>query len=139
MSVSRVLLHLAAVVLPMAVAAFLVGELHDLPGFMQFGAPAVMAAQLATVMGWPLFDSAARRGGWWRPALAGIVMAMLTHLLFGPCLMLFGGTSGGGLSLMLLASLGSLLVAGVFTVPAVVLLNLILNRVRRKELHCAAV
>lgn len=139
MNVSRVLLHLAAVVLPMAVAAFVVGDLHDLQGFMQFGVAAVLAAQLATVIGWPLFDGAARRGGGWRAILAGIVMALSTHLLFGPCLLLFGGTSGGALSAVLLASLGSFLIAGAFTVPAVLLLSLVLNRLRRKELHSAAV
>lgn len=140
MSVSRVLLYLAAALLPlMAVATLVFRDLHDIRTLLQLGAPAVMAAQLATAIGWPLFDSAVRRGGWWRTVLAGIVMAVLTHVLFGPCLLLSGGLSGAGLSPVLLASFGSLLVAGAFTVPAVVLLNLVLNRVRRKELDRAAV
>lgn len=140
MSVSRVLLHLAAALLPLvAVAAIMQGGFHDSSNFVALGLPAVLAAQLASFIGWPMFESAAHRGGGWRAALTGIVMGVLTHLLFGPFLMLFGGGAPGAFAFMLAASIGSLLVVGMVSVPAVVVINLVLIRLRRKELHCAAV
>ena len=147
MIASRVLLHLAAALLPLAAAALIMRGKSGSTDAIMFMVSAVAAAQLAALLGWPLFDRAARRGGWWRAALSGVVMALLTHALFAPMVAVWGLFIGArvfrdpehfGL-LMLWLSVGSLIMAGAVTVPAVVLLNLALQPLRRKELHRVAV
>ncbi|MCQ4166877.1 hypothetical protein [Tahibacter harae] len=146
MSFTRLLLHAAALVLPALVIGIAVGvaggnaaEIPPLAGF------AMLAAQLAALAGWPLLDSAARRPGLVRPVLAGLFMAVLTHVLFGVLLSL-------GLSLKhaVLSDLGellrsmvffvflSLMLAGWATAPALMGLAAGLCRLRRGELAAPA-
>lgn len=147
MIASRVLLHLAAALLPLAAAALIMrGNLGSTDSIM-FMLAAIAAAQLAASLGWPLFDRAARRGGGWRAAASGVVMALLTHLLFAPLVAVCGLLIGARIFrdpaqfglMMLWLSVGSLILAGAVTVPAVALLNLALQPLRRKELHRVAV
>ncbi len=140
---SRALLHLAAVVLPAAAAAVVLRNERPTVEYLLLCSAASGAAQIAVLIGWRLFDSAARRGGLWRAVLAGVVMAVLTHLLFGPAMALCWAVAGqfppDFVPFVLLLSFGSLIVMGVATVPAVVIVNLLLNRLRRKELLRVAV
>lgn len=152
---ARVVLHLGAGVLPLAVVAVAVllvfgrGALSAAgateAGFI--GLAAAAAAQIAALAGWPLLDDAARRTGWWRPLLTGVGMALLTHLLFGPIMQLVGrlhaaasypsvaGLLLGALSL----SLVSLLLVGWATAPLVAAFAVFVHRLRSKELARAAV
>lgn len=147
MIASRVLLHLAAALLPLAAAALIMRGNAGSTDAIMFMVSAIGAAQLAVLLGWPLFNSAARRGGWWRAALSGAAMALLTHALFAPMVAVCGLFIGAGMFrdpqqfglLMLALSAGSLVLAGAVTVPAVMLLHLALQRLRRKELHRVAV
>lgn len=140
MSGARLLLHGVAALLPMAaVAAITQFKFHSSSEFVALSIPAVLAAQLAALIAWPMFDSAARRGGGWRAALTGLVMGVLTHLLFGPLLMMFSGGAHGVFGFMLAVSVGSLLVVGWVSVPVVMLVNVVLIRLRTKELHRAVV
>jgi hypothetical protein len=140
LSVSRVLLHLAAALLPMAAVAVITQfKFHSGSEFVELSIPAVLAAELAALIGWPMFEGAAQRGGGWRAALTGVVMGVLTHLLFGPLLMLFGGGASDAFAFMFAVSVGSLLVVGWVSIPILIVLDLVLVRLRRKELQRAAV
>ncbi|MCQ4166878.1 hypothetical protein [Tahibacter harae] len=152
MSRARLLLHLAALVLPVLAAGALMLSVFfkGADEFFLLAGVAVVAAQLAVLPGWWLLDRSARRRGWIRPALAGLAMALLTHLLSGVVMELWVTLSGAGPERAGLAGLylrlqGVLLVAGLScafvgwaTAPAVMLLCVLLQRRRRAELAGAA-
>ena len=140
MSHARVLLHTAAFAAPLvalygAAAAFdlRLSEVHTMAG------PAVAAAQVAALAGWPLLERY-RASAWTAPLLIGLLMAFVTHLLFGPFAivsqMLFEETpvGDGAISAALLFSYISALVAGIATAPATMAVAVLVHRLRRKEL-----
>ena len=86
MSRSRLLLHLAALLLPPAAAALFAALVNRDPEFvlriaLYFGGAGALAAQIAAILRWPALERRARAGtgGW----LAGLGMAAITHALFG--------------------------------------------------------
>jgi succinate dehydrogenase/fumarate reductase cytochrome b subunit len=147
-SKARVLLHAAAVVLPLLVAAALMTSsfFRGAEDFLALAGMAVAAAQLAALPGWWLLDRSAHRPGWIRSALAGLAIALLTHLLFGVVLelwMVLRDVGSGRVrwdsvytslrNIVFVAGL-SCVVAGWATAPAVMLLCVWLQRLRRGEL-----
>ncbi|MEP6938409.1 MAG: hypothetical protein ABI846_01495 [Rudaea sp.] len=86
MSRSRLSLHLAALLLPLAAAALFALMVDRDPAFVlrmaaYFGGAGALAAQVAALVRWPALErrAAAGWGGW----LAGLGMAAITHVLFG--------------------------------------------------------
>lgn len=146
MSFARVLLHGLAVVLPVV----MIGVAFGLGGgnaseIVPLAAVSVIAAQLAALAGWPLLDSAARRPGLARPVLAGLAMALLTHVLFGVVASLYVllerdvlAQPGALLRSVVFYLLMSLVLAGWATAPALMVLTVGLCRLRREELAMPA-
>lgn len=142
MSFTRLLLHGLAVVLPAMVIGIAVGFADGKAADMVLlAAVAVFAAQLAALAGWPLLDDAARRPGLARPVLAGLAMALLTHVLFGVVLSFFLllehkslSQPGELLRSMVFFVVVSLILAGWATLPLLMGLGVGLCGLRRDEL-----
>lgn len=151
MSRARLLLHAAALVFPLLAAGAMMTTsfFRGAEDFFALAGVAVVAAQLAVLPGWWLLERSARRPGWIRPALAGLVMALLTHLLFGVVMELWSvvraiGPERVGLAGIYVRLQSVLFVAGLScafvgwaTAPAVMLLCVALQRLRRGELAAA--
>lgn len=150
MSRARVLLHLAALIVPFAVAAawsLVVNRADSRPDLEQtviFGSLGALSAQIAATLRWRALDRRARAGeGAWK---AGLGMAAITHVLFG---LLFAaavnasvlwlqpeGASGVGhvmLQVVFFVAI-SMLAAGIATFPLTAALAQGIAALRRKEL-----
>lgn len=142
MSFARLLLHGLAAVLPVIVIGIVIGFVDGKAAEMvPLAAVAVFAAQVAALAGWPLLDDAARRPGLARPVLAGLAMALLTHVLFGVVLSSFLllehdvlSQPGELLRSMVFFVVVSLILAGGATLPLLMGLGVGLCRLRRDEL-----
>ncbi|MBN8741161.1 MAG: hypothetical protein BGP24_08415 [Lysobacterales bacterium 69-70] len=146
----RILLHLAALVLPLAAA---VGTMAALTGSEVFSperladllrivAPPVVAAQIAAALGarWLLRPTPSI---WLRPLAIGFGMALLTHILFGPLLVLslrFGGERLGNdvAYSSLVFSVASAALVGWLSAPLTMAVSVLADRLRRRELDRAA-
>ncbi len=146
----RLMLHLVALIVPVAAA---VGALVVLTGSQTFSpqrladllrvvAPPVVAAQIAAALGarWLLRPTAST---WLRPVAIGFGMALLTHILFGPLLVLSlmssGERLGGVMSEWMLGfSVASATFVGWLSAPLTVAASLFVDRLQRRELARAA-
>lgn len=140
---ARLLLHAAAALLPLlALGAALValGLKEDLTSMLLLAAVVVVPAQLAACIGWPLLELTQPRRAV-AAAFVGLLMAVLTHALFGPVFglagwLLRGGHSGGVSELrdMVAVSLTSAMMVGWASAPATALVAIAVHRRRRREL-----
>ncbi len=145
MSASRVVLHLAAAVLPVLATAILCRAFRlSASDFLGAAAGAVLAAQSAALLGWPLLVRS-QASAWLAPLAIGLAMAVMTHALFGPAFALviapteptiFGP---GFFSKLFEVSIYSAVFVGWASAPLVMAICVLVNRLRRKELHRAAV
>jgi hypothetical protein len=147
----RLVLHLAALVLPVAavVGALLVLQgdgglsLPRLGDLLRIAVPAVLAAQIAAALGarWLLRPTAS---AWLLPLAVGFGMALLTHLLFGPLFVLslaLGGERLGGdsMKMMVLFWLAPAVFVGWLSAPLTMAVGVSVDRLRRRELaHASA-
>lgn len=151
MSRARLHLHLAALLAPLAVAAAWCLLMSVSSGgfsarqFLVFGGIGVLSAQTAALLCWRALDRRARAGdGAW---IVGLVMATITHLLFGifgDALLIFaaGGWARaigeGGVTSFITQiaffTLMSVFALGALTFPVTALLANWIGAVRRREL-----
>ena len=140
MSQARVVLHAAAFIAPVVavygvIAAF---GLH-VPEVGGMVVPAIAAAQIGALTGWPLLERF-RASAWGVPLMIGLLMALVTHLVFGPLSVVsqmpFSKTSMGddAFSAALLFSCLSAVVAGPVSAPATMAIAVFVHRLRSKEL-----
>lgn len=137
------LLHGAAAVLPLlalGASLFALGWKQDLLSALMLGAIVVAPAQLAVCIGWPLLERTQPRRVV-AAAFVGLLMGVLTHVLFGPALALGGwvmrgGHDGGafGFGEMAFVSLTSVSMVGWISLPATALVAIAVHRRRRREL-----
>lgn len=148
---ARWILHLAALLAPLAAASLWCLRMPDASGsvvwrqFLIFGGIGVVSAQLAALLRWRALERRAHagRGAW----LTGIGMAAITHVLFGVVgvALLMGGIAGwdsstgqGSGSTFVLQALFfvaiSIFAVGAITFPATALLTHWVANLRRKEL-----
>lgn len=143
----RLVLHLAALVLP--VAAVLVTALVLGPGWLYSArnawldmgslcAAAVLAAQAAAAICAPLLWRTGSR--WLVPLAAGFGMALLTHGLFAPLSLLFMGWANDGIRLdevlkgaPFIAAM-SVVFVGWISAPLTMAVSVIVSRLRRREI-----
>ncbi len=150
MSRARLLLHVAALLLPLAAAATFALMVSRDPDFVlrmtaYFGGAGALAAQIAVLLRWRAFDRRARagRGGW----IAGIGMAAIAHAMFGVLLVIglaiaLGGWrqsagTGSPFDLVLQALFFitmSVLPLGILTFPVTAALAEFIARMRHREL-----
>lgn len=150
----RLVLHLAALVLPVAAV---VATLVVLDGRLSIGGgggtalrdtgcfclAAVVAAQIAAALGAPLLLRAESR--WLVPLAVGFGMALLTHALFAPLSLLFIALAGDGISMKELIqgspviALVSAVFVGWLSAPLTMAASVFVDRLRRRELARAAV
>jgi hypothetical protein len=137
---SRVVLHLAAAVLPV-LATVLVCQAFGM-SVKDFGGAAfaaVLAAQVAALIGWPIL---VRNPGsaWLAPLATGLLMAVITHLLFGPAfaLVILVSQNGAGNTDFFAGLFGLSRYAAAFvgwaSAPLVMATCVLVHRLRRKEL-----
>lgn len=150
MSRARVLLHLAGLVVPFAIAAawsLAVDRNDPQLGLKQtaiFGLLGALSAQVAALLRWPALDQRARAGaGAWK---TGLGMAAITHVLFGllfalalnaSLLWLQPGEASDAVDAILQALFFitmSMLAAGLVTFPLTAALAQGIAALRRKEL-----
>lgn len=145
MSASRVVLHLAAAVLPV-LAAVILCQVFGM-SFEDFGGgaiAAVLAAQVAALVGWPMLERSLA-SAWLAPLGIGLLMAVVTHVLFGPIFAVLlrltekhlGGTEI--LAVMAGISIYAAAFVGWASAPLIMAICVLVNRLRRKELHRAVV
>ncbi len=145
MIASRVVLHLAALALPVlaTVGVCLVFRMSVID-FGGAGAGAVLAAQIAALAGWPMLVRSLE-SRWLAPLGIGFLMAVITHLLFGPAfgavVLLADNTvrTTDVFSGLISVSIYAAVFVGWATVPLCMAVCVLVNRLRRKELHRAAV
>jgi hypothetical protein len=142
---SRVVLPLAAAVLPvLATVVLCVVFRMSLDDFRGAAIAAVLAAQIAVLLGWPLLVRSVA-SAWLAPLGIGLLMAVVTHILFGPMFaaLLLGtekhSAAGEIFSVMVGVSIYAALFVGWASVPLIMALCVLVNRLHRKELHRAAV
>jgi hypothetical protein len=142
---SRVVLHLAAAVLPVLATVALCAVFRmPLDDFWGAAIAAVLAAQFAVLLGWPLLARGIA-SAWLAPLGTGLLMAVVTHVLFGPMfaalLLVTGKHLGAGetFSVMFGLSIYAAAFVGWASAPLVMALCVLVNRLHRKELHRAAV
>ena len=99
MSRARLLLHVAALLLPPAAAALFAVMVNRDPAFVlrmavYFGGAGALSAQIAALLRWPALErhAIAGSGGW----LAGLGMAAIAHLVFGILLVIGLAVASGG-------------------------------------------
>lgn len=145
MIASRVVLHLAAVVLPVLAAAIGCRIFHfSLSDFWGLAAAAVLAAQGATLLGWPLLVRG-QASVWLVPLATGLALAVMTHVLFGPAFALVFALAGNPVTgpdffaKLFGMSIYSAAFVGWASAPLIMAICVLVNRLRRKELDRAAV
>lgn len=140
---ARLLLHGAATLLPLlalGAALFALGLKEDLASTLLLAAVVVVPAQLAACLGWPLLELTQPRRAV-AAAFVGLLIAVLTHALFGPVFALAGwllrGGHSGGISELrdtVAVSLTSVMMVGWVSAPATALVAIAVHRRRRREL-----
>ena len=143
MSRARIVLHLAAIVLPLiAVGGIYWLFEHKLSLEWSLLLPAVMAAQAAASMGWHLLVRYGR-SRWKAPLLIGLAMSVVTYLLFGPLVMLaiekdWSRPPPDLVQGMLAATAMSAMLTGWITAPVVMGLMVWIDRMRRQDVDRTA-
>lgn len=145
MIASRVVLHLAAVVLPVLATAG-VGWVFRFSAsdFGSLAVAAVLAAQIAALLGWPLLVRG-QASAWLAPLATGLAMAVATHVLFGPAFATIialtenDHAGSGFFTKMFGFSVYAAAFVGWASAPLVMAVCVLVNRLRRKELDRAAV
>lgn len=103
MSTARIVLHVGAAAVAAAVACVAVfgtvlvlfGSVDDVTGLWPFAVAAALSAQLAALPGWHVLNRYLRRP--WMSAIgAGLLMTLVTHLAFGPMLVVVAWAGGLG-------------------------------------------
>lgn len=145
MIASRVVLHLAALILPLGVFVAVISWLGgaNFRGALPFAAAAVLAAQIAALFGGVLLQRPSQYR-WLVPIAIGFGMALATYLLFGPLLwlvmlVLSDHSSRESLRDLLEISFASALITGWAAAPLTIAVSILVDRLRRKELHRAVV
>ncbi|WP_257385921.1 hypothetical protein [Tahibacter caeni] len=143
----RLVLHLAALVLPLAAVAgsLLVLEggrflatADDVRSFAFFTSAAVLAAQIAAALGAPLLLRTDSR--WLVPLATGFGMAALTHVLFAPACLLIIGLMGTGITTAGVFQgapfivLISVIFVGWISAPLTMAVGVLVNRLQGREL-----
>jgi hypothetical protein len=137
MSRARLVLHLAALIVSVAVVIGI--SLPPLRGLAEMVLAAVLAAQIAAALGarWLLRPAGST---WLLPLGVGLVTGLLAHLLFGPLTALIaiaiGDPEGIGYTtdLALRLSLVSAIFVGWFSLPLTLAASVFASHLRRKEL-----
>lgn len=145
MIASRVVLHLAAAILPvLATVAVCLAFRMSVIDFGGAAVGAVLAAQIAALSGWPLLVRTLG-SAWLAPLGIGLLMAVITHVLFGPAfaaVVLLTDTTVRSTDIfsgLIAVSLYAAVFVGWASAPLSMAVCVLVNRLRRKELHRAAV
>lgn len=144
MSRARLLLHLAALVLPvLAIGGIRLADPSFERGAVWMTVAAIAAAQIAVACGaaWLLRHASSP----WGPSFGGLALGLATHALFGPLVALTSPLTGQSFDLAGLIvgapamSLVSAILVGWISLPATVATCVLAARLHRWELaHAAA-
>lgn len=138
---ARLLLHAAAALLPLlalAAALIVLGWRENAVSLLLLAAVVVAPAQLAAAAGWPLLERTQPRRVV-AAAFVGLLMAVVTHALFGPAFwladwLLRGGSGKFELRDVVYVSVTSVMLVGWVSAPATSLVAVFVHRRRRREL-----
>ena len=136
---ARLLLHVAAFLAStVAVYGAIVAFGLRTPEVAGFIVPAIVAAQVAALVGWPLLERF-HASPWIAPLLVGLLMALVTHLLFGPFALVATQFTedyppgADSIPEAFMLSFFSAVIVGAATAPVTMAIAVLVHRLRRRE------